>query len=85
MNSDSSPKSACLSCWRTWLNARPRAELGYCWHGKVAWRVKAGDELAIAEGVTREEHLAMLEYLNEIELLVQTQPGVQNLQLRPRA
>ena len=44
----------------------PRAALGYCCHGKVAWRVK-GAELAVAAGVTREEHRAMLEYVNDME------------------
>jgi hypothetical protein len=40
--------------------------VGYCWHGKVALRVKSG-ALAIVDGVTREEHRAMLEYANEME------------------
>jgi hypothetical protein len=40
-----------------------------CWHRKVAWRVKSGDELVIAVGVTREEHRAKLEYVSEMELV----------------
>ena len=38
-------------------------------HGKVAWRLKSGAELAVAVGVTREEQRAMLEYVNEMESL----------------
>src|SRR5450759_5456865 len=59
--------SACRTCWRAWLNARPRTTLGYCWHGKIAWRVKSDAELTVAAGVTRQEHRAMLEYVNEME------------------
>ena len=77
------PEGACPNCWRVWL-AGPRSAIGYCWHGRVAWRVKIGAELAVAAGVTREEHRAMLEYMNEIELLAQPPPGAQDLQARPR-
>jgi hypothetical protein len=45
-------------------------QLGYCWHGKIAWRVKSGAELAVAAEITREEHRAMLEYVNEMESVV---------------
>jgi hypothetical protein len=64
----SQPKGACPNCWRAWL-AGPQSGIGYCWHGKIAWRVKSGS-LAVAEGVTREEHRAMLEYENEIEAVM---------------
>jgi hypothetical protein len=37
--------------------ARPRNAIGYCWHGKAAWRVKSG-ALVVEAGVTREEHRA---------------------------
>jgi hypothetical protein len=37
------PESACPNCWPAWLNSRPRAALGYYWHGKTAWQVKSGD------------------------------------------
>ena len=60
------PADACANCWSAWFNARPRAALGYCWHGKVAWRVKASGEFVSSAGVTREEHLAMVEYLAEL-------------------
>jgi hypothetical protein len=58
---------ACPNCWRAWLYARPRTELGYCWHGKIAWRLKPDAELAVVAGVTRDEHRTMLEYVNEME------------------
>ena len=66
LDTRSQPKCACPNCWRAWLNTKPRTMLGYCWHGKVAWRVKSG-ALAVVDGVTREEHRAMLEYANEME------------------
>jgi hypothetical protein len=62
------PTDACPNCWRAWFTG-PRNAIGYCWHGKVAWGVKSGP-LAVVPGVTREEHRAMLEYLNEMESLV---------------
>jgi hypothetical protein len=43
--------------------------IGYCWHGKVAWRVKSSGELAVAPEITRDEYHAMVEYTNEMELL----------------
>jgi hypothetical protein len=73
MNLLTQPALACANCWRAWLNSRPRSALGYCWHGKVAWRVKSG-ALAIAEGVTRDEHRAMLEYANDMESLTVVTP-----------
>ena len=61
------PTSSCPNCWRAGLNTRPRTALGYCWHGKIAWRLKSGADLAVAPEVTREEHRAMLEYVNDME------------------
>jgi hypothetical protein len=59
------PAGACPNCWRAWL-VRPRDAIGYCWHGKVAWRVKSG-ALAVAPEVTRDEYHAMAEYITEME------------------
>jgi hypothetical protein len=60
------PAAACQNCWRAWLTG-PRNSIGYCWHRKIAWRAKSGAEFAVVVGVTREEHRAMLEYVNEME------------------
>ena len=62
------PAGACPNCWRAWL-AGTRSSIGYCWHGKVAWRVKSG-ALTVVPGVTREEHRAMLEYVDEMEAIM---------------
>jgi hypothetical protein len=35
------PVAICLNCWRAWL-VGSRDSIGYCWHGKIAWRVKSG-------------------------------------------
>jgi hypothetical protein len=59
------PTGACPNCWRAWL-AGSRNSIGLCWHGKVAWRVKSG-ALSVVPGVTREEHRAMIQYVNEME------------------
>jgi hypothetical protein len=64
------PQAACPNCWRAWL-VGPRSAIGYCWHGKMAWRVKAGGVLAVEAGVTREEYRAMLEYVNEMQLVAE--------------
>lgn len=61
------PKSACETCWRAWLNTRPRAMLGYCWHGYVAWRVRANGEFITAPGIDRDGHLAMVRALQKRE------------------
>jgi hypothetical protein len=63
------PAGACPNCWRAWL-VGPRSAIGYCWHSKVAWRVKLGGELAVEAGVTREEYRAMLEYVNDMEAVM---------------
>jgi hypothetical protein len=47
-------------------------QLDNCWHGKIAWRVKSGAELAVAAEITREEHRAMLEYVNEMESVMRS-------------
>jgi hypothetical protein len=44
----SAPADACPNCWRAWL-AGARNSIGYCWHGKIAWRVKSG-ALSIVPG-----------------------------------
>jgi hypothetical protein len=62
------PEASCPNCWRAWF-VGPRGAIGYCWHGKVAWRLKAGGELAIAPEVTRPEYRAMIEYTNDIDLI----------------
>jgi hypothetical protein len=62
------PQSACPNCWRAWL-VGPRSAIGYCWHGKVAWRVKSG-ALAVAVEVTRDEYRAMLQYVSELEAVM---------------
>ena len=61
------PTEACPNCWCVWL-VGPRDSIGYCWHGKVAWRPKQSGLVVTAE-VTREEHRAMLEYVREMEAL----------------
>ena len=62
------PEAACPNCWRAWL-VGPRESIGYCWHGKVAWRVKSG-ALSVVPGVMREEHRAMMEYVDEMEAIM---------------
>jgi hypothetical protein len=64
------PAGACSNCWRAWL-VGPRDAIGYCWHGKVAWRVKSGGELAVAADVTRDQRRAMLEYVSEMAAVMQ--------------
>jgi hypothetical protein len=54
------PDTACPTCWRAWLNTRPRSALGYCWHEHLAWRVKESGALVTAQGIDRAEHLAMV-------------------------
>lgn len=54
------PNGACDTCWRVWLNARPRQSLGYCWHGYIAWRVRPSGEFITAPGTDRNKHLAMV-------------------------
>jgi hypothetical protein len=61
----STPAGACPNCWKAWLIG-PRSAIGYCWHGKVAWRVKSS-VLSVVPEVTREEHRVMLEYVSEME------------------
>jgi hypothetical protein len=68
LSSVDAPAGTCPNCWRAWL-AGPRDSIGYCWHGKVAWRVKSG-ALVVLPGVTREEHRAMLEYIDEMEAII---------------
>jgi hypothetical protein len=62
------PTPACPNCWRAWLTGA-RDSIGYCWHGKIVWRVKS-DALVVLPGVTREEHRAMLEYESEMEAAI---------------
>jgi hypothetical protein len=35
----------CHDCWRAWDAARPRLEVGFCRHVRVAWRVTARGRL----------------------------------------
>jgi hypothetical protein len=51
------------NCWRVWLT-RPRNALGYCWHGKVAWRTRPSGEFITASEVDRAKHLAMVRALD---------------------
>ena len=62
------PAGACPNCWRVWL-VGPRSSIGYCWHRQTAWRVKSG-ALSVLAGVTREEHRAMMEYVDEMEAIM---------------
>jgi hypothetical protein len=54
------PDRSCDTCWRSWLNSRPRPDIGYCWHGRVAWRIRPSGEFLAVDGITREKHLAMV-------------------------
>lgn len=60
---------ACPNCWAAWVNARPRPGLGYCWHGKIAWRLTTRLEMVSMADVTRDEHRAMMEYQIEMDSL----------------
>ena len=71
--SNGAPVGACPNCWRAWL-VGSRNSIGYCWHGKVAWRVKSG-ALSVVPGVTREEHRAMVEYMSEMEAITCAAPS----------
>lgn len=57
------PNGACINCWRVWLT-RPRNVLGYCWHGKVAWRIRPSGEFITASGINRDRHRAFVRALN---------------------
>ena len=59
------PTEVCLTCWRVWL-ASPRNALGYCWHGKIAWRVRPSGEFITAQDVDRSKHLAMIRALQKV-------------------
>jgi hypothetical protein len=72
-NALSAPAGVCPNCWRVWL-AGSKSSIGYCWHGKIAWRSKSG-ALAVAPGVTRDEHRAMLKYATEIESVTRLSPS----------
>jgi hypothetical protein len=61
------PESACPTCWRTWLNSRPRKSLGYCWHGAIAWRVRPSGEFITAPNTDKDRHLAMIRALDKRE------------------
>jgi hypothetical protein len=58
------PECACDTCWRSWLNSRPRPDIGYCWHGQIAWRIRPSGEFIAAAGVTREKHRALVRELH---------------------
>jgi hypothetical protein len=60
------PAGACPNCWRVWL-AGPRNTLGYCWHGRVAWRVRPSGEFIAAPGTDKTKHLAMVRALQKRE------------------
>ncbi len=60
------PETACPNCWHVWL-ARPRNAVGYCWHGRVAWRVRPGGEFITADGVDRVKHMAFVRALQKRE------------------
>ena len=61
------PLPACETCWRVWLNSRPRESLGYCWHGRVAWRVRPNGEFITTAGVDRIKHRAIVRALQRRE------------------
>lgn len=61
------PQDACSTCWRVWLNSRPRNTHGYCWHGCVAWRVRPSGELVTLACVDRETHLGIVRALQKRE------------------
>jgi hypothetical protein len=75
MHSLIQPETACSTCWRAWLNSRPRKSLGYCWHGKVAWRVRPSGEFITAADVDRAKHLGMVRALQKRETS-RNQPAV---------
>jgi hypothetical protein len=61
------PEFAWPTCWRAWLNSRPRKALGYCWHGSIAWRVRPNGEFIAAAGVDRVKHLTIVRELEKRE------------------
>jgi len=58
---------ACPNCWRVWLTG-PQSSVGYCWHGRVAWRVRPSGEFITAPGVDKNKHLAIVRALQKREL-----------------
>jgi len=58
MNSDK-PDAACRGCWLSWATSIAPLRVGFCWHGKVAWRRKPRGQLVTFE-CSRDEYRELL-------------------------